>query len=118
MTSRIIAVEPFDLVVFGGAGDLAYRKLLPALYQRHRDGQLPTAARVVGVSRRAMSDADYRAATRTALAEHVAEADRDPALVETFLHRLHFVPVDAQAEAGWAELAKLLKNGEDRIRAF
>jgi glucose-6-phosphate 1-dehydrogenase len=118
MTSRIIAVEPFDLVVFGGAGDLAYRKLLPALYERHRDGQLPTAARIVGVSRRAMSDADYRAATRAALVEHVAEADRDPALVETFLHRLHFVPVDAQADAGWADLAKLLKKDEDRIRAF
>ena len=93
MTSRIITVEPFDLVVFGGAGDLAYRKLLPALYHRHRDGQLPTVARIVGVSRRGMTDAEYRQATRRALEEHVAEADRDdPALIETFLHRLHFVP--------------------------
>jgi glucose-6-phosphate 1-dehydrogenase len=119
MTSRIITVDPFDLVVFGGAGDLAYRKLLPALYHRHRDGQLPTVARIVGVSRRGMTDAEYRQATRQALEEHVAEADRDdPALIETFLHRLHFVPVDAQADAGWADLAKLLKAGEDRIRAF
>ena len=118
MTSRIITVDPFDLVVFGGAGDLAYRKLLPALYHRHRDGQLPTVARIIGVSRRGMSDAEYRAATRQALIEHVSEADRDPALVETFLHRLHFVPVDAQAEAGWADLAELLKAGENRIRAF
>ncbi|MCR4281946.1 MAG: glucose-6-phosphate dehydrogenase, partial [Bauldia sp.] len=116
MTSRIIAVEPVDLIVFGGAGDLAYRKLLPALYHRHRDGQLPSVARIIGVSRRAMSDAEYRAATKAALADHVAEADRDPALVETFLHRLHFVPVDAQADAGWDELATLLKTGEDRIR--
>ena len=118
MTSRIITVEPFDLVVFGGAGDLAYRKLLPALYQRHRDGQIPTVARIVGVSRRTMSDAEYRDATRQALAEHVAEADRDPLLIETFLKRLHFVPVDAQAEAGWSDLGKLLKPGEDRVRAF
>ena len=119
MTSRIITVDPFDLVVFGGAGDLAYRKLLPALYHRHRDGQLPTVARIVGVSRRGMTDAQYREATRKALDEHVAQADRgDPALIETFLHRLHFVPVDAQAEAGWADLAELLKAGETRIRAF
>ena len=67
MSSRIIAVEPFDLVVFGGAGDLAYRKLLPALYHRHRDGQIPKQARIVGVSRRGISDAEYREAAGKAL---------------------------------------------------
>ncbi len=119
MTSRIIAVEPFDLIVFGGAGDLAYRKLLPAMYHRHRDGQLPTVARIVGVSRRAMSDDEYRAATKKALDEFVAANDRDdPAVMETFLNRLHFVPVDATSDAGWDDLGKLLKAGDDRIRAF
>jgi glucose-6-phosphate 1-dehydrogenase len=34
-------VEPFDLVIFGGTGDLAVRKLLPALYHRFIDGQIP-----------------------------------------------------------------------------
>ncbi|HEY5082678.1 MAG TPA: glucose-6-phosphate dehydrogenase [Bauldia sp.] len=117
MTSRIIAVDPFDLVVFGGSGDLAYRKLLPALYHRHRDGQLPAAARIIGVSRRPMSDDDYRAATRQALIDHVDKNDLDGS-VDTFLQRLHYLPVDAQAETGWDALADLLKAGEDRIRAF
>src|SRR4029077_9353413 len=88
MSSRIIAVEPFDLVVFGGAGDLAYRKLLPALFERHRDGQIPAIARIIGVSRRPMHDKEYRAATKAALAEHIPEADREPGAVETFLKRL------------------------------
>jgi glucose-6-phosphate 1-dehydrogenase len=119
MTSRIIAVEPFDLIVFGGSGDLAYRKLLPAMYHRHRDGQIPTVARIIGVSRRAMSDAEYRDATKKALEQFVSAADRDdPAVLETFLHRLHYMPVDATAEAGWEDLKALLKPGEDRIRAF
>jgi len=118
MTSRIIAVEPFDLVVFGGAGDLAYRKLLPALYQRHRDGQLPAVGRIIGVSRRPMSDGEYRTATREALARHVPPSDLEGTTVETFLKRLHFVPVDAKAEAGWADLAALLRGCEDRVRAF
>ena len=38
--------------------------------------------------------------------------------VETFLKRLHFVPVDATADAGWDDLSAILKDGEDRIRAF
>jgi glucose-6-phosphate 1-dehydrogenase len=118
MTSRIIAVDPFDLVVFGGTGDLAYRKLLPAMYHRDRDGQLPAKARIVGVSRRPMSDADYRKATRKAIEEHVAEADRDAAAVDTFLKRLHFLSVDAQAETGWDKLKAFLHGDDDRIRAF
>ncbi len=118
MTSRIIAVEPFDFVIFGGAGDLAYRKLLPALYERHLDGQIPTVTRIIGVSRRHMSDQEYREATRGALAEHAAGGTNDEAVLETFLNRLHFVPVDATAEAGWDDLCSLLQAGNERIRAF
>ena len=118
MTSRIIAVDPFDFVVFGGAGDLAYRKLLPALYERHLDGQIPTVTRIIGVSRRHMSDDEYRAATRKALVDHAPDGTPDEAVLETFLKRLHFVPVDAQSDAGWDDLARILKEGENRIRAF
>ncbi len=118
MPSRIIAVEPFDLVVFGGAGDLAYRKLLPALYQRHLDGQIPPGARIIGVSRRAMSDEAYRDATRQALEDHVPAEERDDGAVEAFVERLHFRSVDASGDAGWSDLADLLKAGGDRIRAF
>jgi glucose-6-phosphate 1-dehydrogenase len=118
MTSRIIAVEPFDLVVFGGAGDLAYRKLLPALYHRCRDGQLPERARVIGVSRRAMSDDEYREATRKALAEHVAEHDRDGADIDHFINRLHFVPVDVSSDQGWDDLKAKLSDDPEVVRAF
>jgi glucose-6-phosphate 1-dehydrogenase len=43
MAARTVPVPPFDLVVFGGTGDLARRKLLPALYHRLAAGQIPTA---------------------------------------------------------------------------
>ena len=48
---RVIPVPPFDYVVFGGTGDLARRKLLPALYYRLKDGQIPDGSRIIGVSR-------------------------------------------------------------------
>jgi glucose-6-phosphate 1-dehydrogenase len=118
MSSRIIAVEPFDLIVFGGTGDLAYRKLLPALYHRHRDGQLAEGARIIGVSRRAMTDDEYREATAKALREHVPAGELEPEVVAAFLSRLHFVPVDAKSDTGWGDLAALLKDGGDRVRAF
>lgn len=119
MTSRIIAVDPFDLVVFGATGDLAYRKLMPALYHRHRDGQIPPVARIIGASRRPMSDEAYQKLTEAALEKFVPADEREPEMVASFLQRISYVAIDATAEkAGWPELAKALKDGKDRIRAF
>jgi glucose-6-phosphate 1-dehydrogenase len=118
MTSRIIAVEPFDLVVFGGSGDLTFRKLLPALYQRHRDGQLPTHGRIVAAARTKMSDTDYREATRKALKDHVPPEDLERAPVDTFLKRLHYVVLDIKSDSGWDKLKEFLESGGNNIRAF
>jgi glucose-6-phosphate 1-dehydrogenase len=53
-------LAPVTIVIFGGAGDLAHRKLLPALYNLHVDRLLPPRFAVLGVGRRAMSDDQYR----------------------------------------------------------
>jgi len=50
----------FDLVLFGGTGDLAWRKLMPALFQAFRHGTLPEGGRIIGVGRDALSHAQYR----------------------------------------------------------
>ena len=52
--------EPVSVVIFGGSGDLAHRKLLPALYNLRVDGLLPKRFAVVGVGRTEMSDEAYR----------------------------------------------------------
>jgi glucose-6-phosphate 1-dehydrogenase len=59
--SQHVAVEPITIVIFGGGGDLAHRKLLPALYNLHIDGLLPPRYAIVGVGRTEMSDDAYRA---------------------------------------------------------
>ena len=51
----------FDLVLFGGTGDLAWRKLMPALFQAFRHGKLPQDGRILAVARDERSDDDYRA---------------------------------------------------------
>jgi glucose-6-phosphate 1-dehydrogenase len=50
----------FDLVFFGGTGDLTWRKLIPALFQAWRHGKLPADGRILAVARDERSDADYR----------------------------------------------------------
>ena len=60
---QIIPVAIFDCVVFGATGDLTLRKLLPALYYRFRDGQMPPDSRIIGAAR---SDLDGRRRSATA----------------------------------------------------
>ena len=72
MTSRVIPVAPFDYVVFGGSGDLARRKLLPALYHRFRDGQIAEGSRIVAVSRSKLSNDAYRTMAEAALSDFLS----------------------------------------------
>ncbi|WP_102960772.1 glucose-6-phosphate dehydrogenase [Mangrovicella endophytica] len=118
MSSQIIPVEPFDYVVFGGNGDLAERKLLPALYHRDRDGQLPADARIIGASRTFFSDETYRSFARGAIKAHVRQEDIEPQALDRFLARLHYREIDARSEQGWDELKTFLDEAPDRIRAF
>jgi glucose-6-phosphate 1-dehydrogenase len=59
----------FDLVLFGGTGDLAWRKLMPALFQAFRHGKLPPGGRILAVARDARSDDEYRALIHERFAE-------------------------------------------------
>src|SRR5277367_6175725 len=85
MTTRTIPVAPFDLVIFGGTGDLARRKLLPALFRRDRAGQLPPEARIFGAARRRLNTDEYRAYAEEALREFVPKDELEAACVERFL---------------------------------
>ena len=118
MTTRIIPVDNFDLVVFGATGDLAQRKLIPALFHRDEQGQLPAEARIIGSSRRTMSDKEFKAFASKAIETHVAEAERKPDVVKRFLQRLSYVAAEPAVEAGWPKLAAALKGRENLIRVF
>ncbi len=118
MSSQIIPVEPFDYVVFGGTGDLAERKLLPALYHRQIAGQLTEPTRIIGASRSELTDEAYRTFAGEALAQHLKSGEFDDAEVERFLDRLSYVSVDAGSDRGWDDLATRLGDGDERVRAF
>ncbi|MBW0158760.1 glucose-6-phosphate dehydrogenase [Sedimentimonas flavescens] len=109
MVSRVIPVDPFDLVVFGATGDLANRKILPGLYRRFFSGQIPEGARIIGAARTEMDTAAFRAHARAAIDEHVGAGKRDAAQIEAFLSILEYVPIDAMGEGGWNELKALVR---------
>ena len=117
MTAKIIPVEPFDLVVFGGTGDLARRKLLPALYYRDRDGQLPPDSRIMRLRPQRAGREAYVAQIDAALRQHVDAADLDEACLARFLDRLRHIAVDALRPSGFDALAAELTE-QQRVRVF
>lgn len=118
MTSQTIPVEPFDCIVFGGSGDLAERKLIPALYQRQRAGQLSNPTRIIGASRSAMSDDEYKIFAEKAIRTHVKAEEVDEDELKTFITRLHYVTVDAKSENGWQNLKTLINQCSSKVRIF
>ena len=116
MVSRVIPVDPFDLVIFGGTGDLARRKILPGLYRRFAAGQMPEDARVIGAARSDLDDAGYRREIKAALDEFLDKKGRDAKTIKAFLDRLHYVTIDATGEGGWKALKKRVR--EDVVQAF
>lgn len=118
MTSRVIPVEPFVLVVFGATGDLSRRKLIPAMFQRDADGQLPDEAEIIGVSRASLGHDEFIAQARAAIEEHVPEAERPASVVTRFLKRLSYVAADAVGDEGWPELVTHLAPFKSRVIVF
>ncbi|WP_025057416.1 glucose-6-phosphate dehydrogenase [Sulfitobacter noctilucicola] len=117
MASRVIPVDPFDLVIFGGTGDLARRKILPGLFRRFIAGQMPANARIIGAARSDMDSAGFRAMVAEAIAEFGGMESPPQAKLDAFLKQIHYVAIDARGEAGWAELQELMK-GTDKIEAY
>jgi len=114
MVVRTIPVDSFDLVIFGATGDLALRKIMPALYRRFLAGQMPHDARIIGAARSEMTDTQFRDTVRAAIREHAAGAD--PGQLDGFLDQIQYVAIDAQGVGGWDHLSALMRD--DVVRAF
>jgi glucose-6-phosphate 1-dehydrogenase len=111
-------VDTFDLVVFGGTGDLALRKLLPGLYYRDQDRQLSPESRIIGVARRRIDRGAYVQEVEAALRRHLPTNDLDELCLTRLLARLDYVALDAAGVDGWADLAARLAGADDRVRVF
>ena len=111
-------VEPFDCIVFGATGDLTLRKLLPALYNRFRDGQIPPEARIIGAARSELDDAGFRGRAADALKRYVAKPDMDQGTADRFAGIVFYAQGDAGKEGGLANLSTLLAEQPGRVRVF
>ena len=98
---------PCVLVIFGGSGDLARRKLIPALYNLAGDGLLPATFAIVGVGSSDLGDEGFRERVGTDLPQYVA-GELDRTRWDWFAERLHYVQADFGDDAAYDRLRERL----------
>ncbi|MEM7242888.1 MAG: glucose-6-phosphate dehydrogenase, partial [Pseudomonadota bacterium] len=116
MVSQTIPVQDFDLTIFGATGDLAKRKILPALFRRMRAGQFGKNCRIIGAARSDYDTDGFRDETEAALRKHIRPEGLDEALLKQFLGQLDYLALDIFTDDGWKKLAAKQRDGV--IRAY
>ncbi|TBV94250.1 glucose-6-phosphate 1-dehydrogenase [Azotobacter chroococcum] len=109
---------PCDMLVFGGTGDLALHKLLPALYHLHRDRRLPADMRILALARKPLSRDAYRALAERHCRAHVPRANFDTATWQGFAERIDYFAMDASQSAGYGRLARHLGDSCQHGRIY
>jgi glucose-6-phosphate 1-dehydrogenase len=104
------SAPPCAIVIFGASGDLAHRKLAPALYSLARSGQLPAGIGILGAARKPMSDDEFRASLRRAIDTHARLRPVDAGVWAALEPRIAYQTCEFDDPAGYRQLAARLES--------
>jgi len=108
----------FDFVIFGGAGDLALRKLIPAWYRAHREGAMPEGARIIPTTRSREAAAAYMEKVQAKVEGFLGD-EFELESWQAFARHIVPVAVDiAELDDRWDDFAELLNGSEAESRVF
>ena len=109
-----LPVHPTSLVIFGATGDLAHRKLLPALYNLAHEGQLPERFDLIGVGRRDQEHSDFRESTVSLDRALLAAGAPRKACSTSLLDDIRYVQGSFDDDEVYAELARTLDEFDEK----
>ena len=110
--------EPIDILLFGGRGDLAQRKLIPALFQLHKNGSLKPGSRIIGLSRGTLSSEEYHKVLFDALQAYTAEPIDASEQWKSFTQCITFLTLDGNSQRDFLKLSQVLADRADIHRIF
>ena len=108
-----LPVHPTALVIFGATGDLAHRKLLPALYNLAHEGALPERFELIGVARREKPDDEFREMAKESI-ERYSRHRPDPAVLEGLLRDMRYVSGTFDEDKVYDEIDRILCDFDER----
>jgi glucose-6-phosphate 1-dehydrogenase len=107
-----LPVHPTTLVIFGGTGDLAKRKLLPAIYNLAHEGSLPERFNLIGSSRGDMSDEEYRELARESIRQF-SRREPNEEVLGRLLDRVRYVPGSFDDDSVYERLGEFAREFDD-----
>jgi len=105
-----------DFVLFGGHGDLAFRKLLPALYHLCKDEYISSKSRIITISRKEISIDEHIELVKDKLSEFLSEEKLDEKFFEVFKKQLLMVTIDFSNDNSYEKLQTILNEYTNRDR--
>ncbi|MEB0103557.1 glucose-6-phosphate dehydrogenase [Pseudomonas sp. CCI3.2] len=113
-----MTVEPCTFALFGAVGDLALRKLFPALYQLDQAGLLHADTRILALAREPGDEQHHLANIDSHLRRFVPAAELNEEVVSRFQARLSYLHVDFLKADDYVALAERVGNAETMIAYF
>ena len=107
-----------DIVIFGGLGNLALNKIIPALFHRSSDGQLPKKSRIIVADRAKINSSSYKAKIKKALKKSVHKNYFNEKLWKNFAAMLHYVQLDAVDAKNYKALKEVVEEKSRKVRIF
>lgn len=107
------ADQPTIVYIFGGSGDLTYRKLMPALYNLYLDKYLPEKFLIVGVGRKNFSNPAFRNHTKKGIEEHSRRPGCIKIAWKEFAPSIEYLRADIESEKGYKAIALRIRKAEE-----
>src|SRR3954451_24690866 len=103
-----LPVHPTTLVIFGGNGDLAHRKLLPAIYNLAHEGQLPERFNLIAFARRDQAHEEYQQLARESIMQY-SRTPPKPEVLDALLENIRYVPGEFDDDSAYDALRSCLE---------
>ncbi|MFB7142198.1 glucose-6-phosphate dehydrogenase [Gottfriedia sp. NPDC056225] len=105
-------MDSMSFVLFGATGDLAKRKIFPALYNLYIDDKMPDAFSIIGIGRKDFSHDEFQNQVKESLITFSRRSIEDQKMVQEFLDSIRYQKLDITNKEGFVELLDLVKERE------
>lgn len=105
-------MESMSFVLFGATGDLAKRKIYPALFNLYIDQKLPESFSIIGIGRRDLTDLEFQILVKKSLATFSRRSNENDAIINNFIEAIRYQQLDISNKEGFIDLLNYVKRRE------
>jgi glucose-6-phosphate 1-dehydrogenase len=109
-------MESMSFILFGATGDLAKRKIFPALYNLYIDQKLPQPISIIGLGRRKLTHIEFQEKVKESILEFSRRLEHDASQMGDFLNAFRYCPLDVTKTEDYRKLLELVKERETELK--